>query len=490
MKNYPISRRRFMQLTAASAAGVALLPGCTFGTERIPAPLKRRFGRIDFNVTTLGLGGQASIQWTPEDVDPVAIILKAFKLGVNYFDTSNLYGPSQLNYHKAFEQLHLIPGRDDYDHKRRASFFLTSKTHIRWGKGGYPESETVGNWTNGDPSGGAVGDLKRSLSQLFGDGEGSYPEGAYLDMILIHSLNNLDEVEVLYKGLETPLDPDGNFGALVALRDFRDGTNLTGLNPKNEKLIRHIGFSGHRSAPVMMEMIRRDEYGILDAMLVAINANDRKMLNMQYNVIEVAAAKNMGIIGMKVFADGAMYTKEARWSRTPEDVVRTVGSETLPSRRLIEYTLTTPGVHTVIIGIGQIDEDPLKCQLVQNYYAARILPDALTEEERREIEDLASRAKDGATNYFQLPGQELGPPTNAVLLRDKGVELRWDTAVAGDEPLDHYEILRDGEMIARVPHTPQVNTQPFRYNDTVDGERYQVISVDRKGRRAAGEELV
>ena len=55
----------------------------------------------------------------------------------------------------------------------------------------------------------------------------------------------------------------------------------------------------------MMEMIRRDEYGILDAMLVAINANDRKMLNMQYNVIEVAAAKNMGIIGMKVFADGA-----------------------------------------------------------------------------------------------------------------------------------------------------------------------------------------
>jgi len=490
MKKRPISRRRFMQLSAASAAGVALMPACTFGNDRIPLPLTRRFGKIPFNVSTLGLGGQASIQWTPDDVDPVAIILKAFKLGVNYFDTSNLYGPSQLNYHKAFEALDLIPGKEAYDAKKRSSIFLTTKTHIRWGKGGYPEAENVGNWTNGDHGGGAVADLKRSLSQIFGDGEGFYPEGAYVDMILVHSLNNREEIDVLYKGLETPLDPDGDFGALVALRDFRDGTNLTGLNPGNEKLLRHIGFSGHRSAPVMMEMIRRDEYGILDAMLVAINANDRKMLNMQYNVIEVAAAKEMGIIGMKVFADGAMYTKEARWSRTPEDVVRTVGSTELPSKPLVEYTLTTPGVHTAIIGIGHIDEDPLKCQLVQNFYSARIKPDALSKEERREIESLAGKAKDGATNYFQLAAQELSPPVRAELLRDKGVELRWDTAIAGDEPVDHYVIERDGQRIAVIPHTPQTTTRPYVYNDNgEEGRVYRIISVDAAGREAAGEAM-
>ncbi len=113
---------------------------------------------------------------------------------------------------------------------------------------------------------------------------------------------------------------------LAALRDYRDGTNLTGLNPRNEKLIRHIGFSGHFDPSVNMYMIRRDHSDLLDAMLVAINANDKQMFNMQYNVIPLAASKNMGIIAMKVFADGAMYSKPAEWSETPGHVVRTVGS--------------------------------------------------------------------------------------------------------------------------------------------------------------------
>ena len=73
---------------------------------------------------------------------------------------------------------------------------------------------------------------------------------------------------------------------------------------------------------------------------------------MQHNVIPVAAAKGMGIIAMKVFADAAMYHKEPRWSRDPNDVFRKVGTPELPSRPLIEYSLSTPGIHTLIIGIG------------------------------------------------------------------------------------------------------------------------------------------
>ena len=483
-KRSVLSRREFMRLSAAAAAGVSLIPALSCTSTVIPSPLKRRFGRINFDVTTIGLGGQASLMWTPEGVEPVDIILKAFDLGINYFDTSNAYGPSQTNYGKAVRKLKLIPGQNGYNQKLRDSIFLTTKTMVRWAKGNYPKLDNVRNSTDGDHGEGAVADLKRSLSQMFGNDDGSYPEGAYVNMILIHNLTNFEEVDVVYKGLETPLDTNENFGALVALRDYRDGTNITGLNPKNEKLVRHLGFSGHNNAPAMMDMIQRDKWNLLDAMLVAINVNDRRYLNMQYNVIPVAQARNMGVIAMKVFADGAMYTKEPHWSGKPEDVVRIVGTESVPSKPLIEYVLTTPGIHTLIIGTGQIDADPLKCQLVRNYYAAQIGPDALSENERRDIEKIGARARNGETNYFQLPDTGLTPPRNARITRSDGVKLTWDTSYAGDESITHYEIVSDGKVIGTVKHLPQTSRDPFSY-ETRSGKEFQVVAVDAIGRKAA-----
>ena len=479
-----LTRREFMKLSAAAAAGVVVMPGTTIGNAAFPAPMKRRFGKTGFNVTTFGLGGQSSIQWTPDDVDPVAIIMKAFDLKINYFDTSNVYGPSQLHFNKAFEKRNLIPGRTGYDESLRSSIFVTTKTMIRWAKGGYPDLENVRNATNGDRSQGAVGDLKRSLSQMFGDGNGNYPEGAYVDMVMIHNLTRFEEVDVVYKGLEGGLDTEGNFGALIALRDFRDGTNITGLNPRHEKLLRHIGFSGHFSAPAMMEMIQRDTYNLLDGMLVSINVNDRKYLNMQHNVIPVAMAKDIGVVGMKVFADGAMYHKESRWSRTPEDVFRKVGTETLPSKPLIEYALTTPGVHTLIIGIGHIDEDPLKCQLVQNFYASQIAEDALSDRQRRDIEKLGLRAKGGETNYFQMADNGLSAPRNLKVTTDGRVRLAWDTAYAGNEPIAHYEVYQDGKLAMTIPHAPQISLdEPFRCTLDVAGGSFTVAAVDAAGRK-------
>ncbi len=481
-----LSRREFMKLSAAAAAGVAVMPGLAYSNVAFPAPMKRRFGRTGFDVTTFGLGGQASIQWTPDDVDPVAIILKAFELRVNYFDTSNVYGPSQANFGKAFKKRNLIPGQSGYDEKLRSSIFLTTKTMIRWAKGGFPQMDGVRNATNGDPAEGAVGDVKRALTLMFGDGEGGYPDGAYLDMVMIHNLTSFEEVDVVYQGLEGDLDTNGNFGALVALRDFRDGTNITGLNPRNEKLIRHIGFSGHHSAPAMMEMIQRDKYGLLDGMLVSINVNDRKYLNMQHNVIPVAKAKDIGVVGMKVFADGAMYDKEPRWSRTPEDVVRRVGSDHLPSKPLIEHALTTPGVDTLIVGIGHIDDDPLKCQLIQNFYASQIDPDALTEQERRELERLGDRSHDGQTNYFQLADQGLTPPRNLRLERgnDNRITLAWDTAYAGSEPIAGYEVLRNGLLMATVSHQPQTSLEePFQCTLDDPSGSFTVRALDAAGNK-------
>lgn len=486
----PLTRREFMKLSAAAAAGMVILPGFSYENRPFPNPMKRRFGRTNFDVTTFGLGGQSSIQWTPDDVNPVDIILKSFDLKVNYFDTSNVYGPSQINFGKAFEKLNLIPGRSNYDENLRESIFLTTKSMIRWAKGGYPDIENVRNSTNADHGEGAVADLKRSLSQMFGDGRGNYPKGAYVDMIMIHNLNTYEEIDVVYSGLEGDFDPSGNFGALIALRDFRDGTNITGLNPDHEKLVRHLGFSGHNTAPVMMEMIQRDKWDLLDGMLVAINVNDRRYLNMQYNVIPVAKEKDIGIVGMKVFSDGAMYGKHAGWSNRPEHVIRTVGTDELPSKPLIEYALTTSGLDTLIIGIGHIDENPLKCQLVQNFYAAQIDEDALTEKERRELENLGLKAYDGKSNYFQMADQGLTPPRNPRIAADEQIRLTWDTSYAGNEPITHYEIIKDGRVLEKIPHKPQVSLhQPFECQIAEPAGQFRVVSVDAAGRRAESELL-
>ena len=489
--NNALPRRQFVKDAALASAGVSIGPYFVFGAAQTGKPMKRAMGRLGFEATTLGLGGQASLQWTPADVDPVKIILKAFELGVNYFDTSNVYDSSQMNYGKAFRELHLIPGQPGYDERLRRSIFLTSKTALRFGKGGWQKQGLI-NVTNGTPGSHTADDIRRTLSQIFGDGKGSYPQGAYLNMVLLHSISTTADVDAAYQGYDRPDPKAETIGALATLIDYRDGTNLTGLNPKEEKLVRHIGFSGHASPAVMMEMIQRDSRGVLEGMLVASNANDRLNFNMQYNVIPVAAANNMGVIAMKVFADGAMYTKEATWTRGPDMVVRKVGSSALPSRRLVEYSLTTPGIHTAIIGTGHIDADPAACQLRQNLAAAQIGSGALSISDRRAIEKLARSAKDGKTNYFQDAAQALGAPRSPVAVQEvrgqrRAARLQWQTAHAGDEPIVRYEIWRDNKKTGQVMHRPQARSTPFSFEEDISDKgahRYQIVTVDAAGRTA------
>jgi aryl-alcohol dehydrogenase-like predicted oxidoreductase len=486
MQDESTSRRDFIKKSSVATAGLLAVPHISFAGSKKIARMTRPFGKLNFDVTTFGLGGQASLQWTPQDVDPVPIIIKAYEAGVNYFDTSNLYGPSQLNYGKAFRQLGLVPGLSNYDDSKRKAIFLTSKSQLRYAKG-KNEKLNLNYWSNGDPNAGTLGDVRRSLSQIFGDGNGSYPAGAYLDMVLLHTVTTMDDVEAAYEGYDNP-DPNAErIGALAALLDVRDGTNKTGLNPKNEKLIRHIGFSGHYSPVVMTEIIHRDSKDIIDGMLVAINANDKLNFNMQHNVIPIAAAKNMGIIAMKVFADGAMYTKPATWSNLPEHVVRCVGTEELPSAPFIHYTLTTPGVSTLIIGIGQVSDDHSKCQLYQNITASQIEPGDTTPEKRKAVELLAQKAKEGKTNYFQDPTPQM------IFIRDsalnvaksgnkRNVTVQWHTAFAKDEPIDRYEILRNNTLIATIPHRPQTTLKPFEFKDEIAAQgtfKYKVVAFDK-----------
>jgi hypothetical protein len=164
----------------------------------------------------------------------------------------------------------------------------------------------------------------------------------------------------------------------------------------------------------------------------------------------------------------------------------TVGSEELPSKPLVEYALTVPGIHTAIIGTGHIDEDPLKCQLIQNFYAAQIEPDALTEEDRRKIEERTKGVKDGKTNYFQLDKEELSSPQN---LRVKGFDLAWDTAIAGDEPVQKYQIYAGDALLGEVKHKPQIDTTPFTYEMPESVAEFRIAAVDRIGRKTFSDVL-
>jgi hypothetical protein len=75
---------------------------------------------------------------------------------------------------------------------------------------------------------------------------------------------------------------------------------------------------------------------------------------------------------------------------------------------------------------------------------------------------------------------------------DRVVTLAWNTAIAGNQPIKGYEIIRDGEKAGEIPHQPQTGPTPFRFEDK-PGNRsthtYQVVTVDAAGNRSSSPEL-
>jgi aryl-alcohol dehydrogenase-like predicted oxidoreductase len=484
------SRRDFLKTAAAVGAGAFGAPLVARGARSEGPAVLRSLGRTGFRIPPLSLGGQGSLQWTPEGTDPTAIIVKAYELGVRYFDTSNVYGPSQVNYGAAFRKLGLAPGAPGYNEKRRREVFVATKSGIRTNGGEMPG---VRNWTQGKQGSTVVDDVERSLSQLFGDGSGAFPDGAYLDSVQFHAIGSREEVDAVFDALDDPR-PGERVGSLAVLRDLRDGTNRSGLNPAQRRLVRHIGITGHKSSDALMYAFWRDQAQLIDTLLVPANANDRRYLSHINNVIPVAAAKGVGIVSMKVFADGVFYGKEARFSKTPADVVLRIGSPEMPSARLIQYPLSVPGVVTSIIGIGAIDADPAKCQLTQNFRASQVGA-ALSRKELDLTEELAGHINDGATNYFQDSAKALGEPRNCKIAVENGrkvVRLSWDSALATAHALKSYEIVRDGKAVGTVAHQPQLTLRPFQFEEpllTGSGHRYEVVAIDANGARSVSPAL-
>jgi aryl-alcohol dehydrogenase-like predicted oxidoreductase len=446
-----LSRREILSVLGAAPAASLLSPGRLYAEAAATFP-RRLLGRTGRTVVPLALGGQASLQWTKPGIDAPDIIVRAVQLGLNYLDTANAYGASQANYGEAFRRLHLTPADANYDLALRQKLYIATKTTRRLAR---------------DPAGSgptAVDELKRSLTFIFGDGKGNIPEGAYLDSIQVHNLTTLEQVDQVYEGFaERRSRRAERIGALAGLLDYRDGANYTGLNPEHRHWVRHIGITGHLSSPVLMSALRRDSENIIDTLLVALNANDRLCSSHQNNVLPLAVARGLGVIAMKVMADGAFYGKPPRFSRTPEDVILTVGgkAEAISCADLVRYPLSLPGVACAIIGTGRIDRDkPESDQMVANLTAA--LKDVASEIERRRIEKEAEARHGAATNYFQEKTSGPVQPGNVRVRRDgERVIVEWNTALAGPEPIRSYNILAGNRLLLSLPFRPQLSEAPL-----------------------------
>ncbi len=485
------TRREAARLAGGALSATVFLPFA--GRHAVfarPAgkPLQTRvLGRTGREVTTFGLAGGNTIMWDlPGDQGPQTVV-KAVRLGVTYLETANNYQLSQVNYGKAFRILNLIPGRPGYDASLRARLFLATKSGLRHAvirDGSKPMGRSAGGGTL------VLDDLRRSLTQFFGDGKGYIPEGAYIDLFQIHAISRYEDVDAVFEGLDDPAGAP-RVGAVAALLDYRDGTNLTGLNPERRKWIRHIGVTGHENAAAHMYAIRRDTRNVLDTLLCAINPNDPNCFSHQYNSVVAAREKGMGVIAMKLFADGVMYGLERRYASQPHQRVLSVGQPgKLAYEDFIQYALSTPGVSTAIMGIGMIDKsnDPARDQLVADIAAAQL--DGMGPQKRRQVEARVAEEHGTDTNFFQRPSSGLLAPEKFQVeeLDARTTRISWSTAYAGQHPIDRYEIYRRETRVASIPYRAQLSEAPFTHEDRLPepgqwpgGKYYKVRVVDAAG---------
>ena len=97
---------------------------------------------------------------------------------------------------------------------------------------------------------------------------------------------------------------------------------------------------------------------------------------------------------------------------------------------------------------------------------------------------MALAAKNGKTNYFQIPEGGLTGVTNlSGQTTNDGMKFTWDTAYAGNDMIDHYKILNGNEVVGEVKHRPQIDKTPFSYvaNNVSSGEQLKVVTVDAAG---------
>jgi len=308
-------RRQFLKTGGAVAAALVTGAGATFpaAARTLPelpsnpvtpkAMPTRNLGKTGYRVGVFSLGGQAALERPNNEEVSVAIINRALDLGVNYLDTSSIYGgPPRWSEQYLGKVMKT----------RRSEAFLATKTKER---------------TRDD----SMRMIEESLKLLQTD---------HVDLWQLHDIGTMTDVnEVFAKG-----------GAMEALIEMHD-----------QKVVRNLGITGHYRPDALMECIHRYPF---DTILMALNAADPHQFSFHDQLLPLAVEKQMGIIGMKIPARGRILST---WTPPPieeqkhswEGMVLAPRSGTITMREALYYTLSHP-VSTVIIGcdsVAQLEEN-------------------------------------------------------------------------------------------------------------------------------------
>jgi aryl-alcohol dehydrogenase-like predicted oxidoreductase len=287
----------------AAAEATKSLPNLPMNPRTPAAMPTRNLGKTGYKVGLFSLGGQAALERANNAEVAVPIIERALDLGVNYIDTSSIYGGPERWSERYVGQVM---------ERRRSEAFLASKTKERTREG-------------------SLRMIEQSLKLLKTD---------HLDLWQLHDIGTMDNIEAVFaKG-----------GAMEAVREMHE-----------QKVVRFVGLTGHYRPDSLMEGIRRYPF---DTILMALNAGDPHHFSFGTDLLPLAVEKQMGIIGMKVPGRSRLLSS---WTPPPlevqkrswEGMVLAPTSGTLHMREAMYYTLSQP-VSTVIIGcdtIAQLEEN-------------------------------------------------------------------------------------------------------------------------------------
>jgi aryl-alcohol dehydrogenase-like predicted oxidoreductase len=309
------NRRTFLKTGGAVAAGLlanTALPAPTPAHKLPELPLNartqsamptRNLGKTGFKVGIFSLGGQAALENGNNFDVAVPIIERALDLGVNYIDTSSIYGgPERWSEQYVGSVMK----------KRRHEAFLATKTKER---------------TRED----SLRMIEKSLKLLNTD---------HVDLWQLHDIGLPEDVNAIFaKG-----------GAMEALLEMQD-----------QKVVRFLGITGHYRPESLIDCIHRHPF---DAILMSLNAADTHIHSFTDQLLPLAVEKQMGIIGMKIPARGRLLST---WTPPPIEQQRhswegsaiATRPGVLKMREAMYFTLTHP-VSTVIIGcdtIAQLEEN-------------------------------------------------------------------------------------------------------------------------------------
>jgi aryl-alcohol dehydrogenase-like predicted oxidoreductase len=323
-------RRDFLKLGGIAAAGLlseparaaAVVPDNPVTAHAMPT---RNLGRTGYKTGIFSLGGQAALERGNNETTAVPIIERALDLGVNYIDTSSIYGGPDRWSERYIGQVMK---------RRRAEAFLASKTKERTRDG-------------------SLRMLEKSLKLL---------NTSHLDLWQLHDIGEPQDVEAIF----------GKGGAMEAL-----------LQAQEQKMVRYLGVTGHFRPEPLVEAIRRHPF---DTILMAANAADKHHFSFLDALLPLAVEQQMGIIGMKVPARGRLLQT---WTPPPlesqqhswEGAVLAKTPGTLTMREAMYYSLSLP-VSTVIVGCDSV------AQLEENLALARDFT-PLTEQQMAALADRA-----------------------------------------------------------------------------------------------------